>query len=1183
MRARLERFSKIAVMGAMTASCTAFLVTVSASEARACSSTPPPPQCGVSATCTLAVGDTFLASGPRSNGKIHSTMFLSVTGSDPRCPNQVGFANVNLGAECTDGTGQGARPGGTGTGNFTLVPGNNKVQIPFAFDSGPGPRVCAVSGNVNITLSSGQSVTTSCKAQNVCVPQASPTSPNDPIVEMETLGDPAKLGGPGAPVLHRYRLTNHSTSTFTGTFQVVNTNGTSPVTESEVPRPDPDPEVECTETPGTPLPSYSAVCPNSVGGLPDYDQACGNYSADPLDPPNDCSQESVNEVCGCDGTTYSNRCELDNAGVPQYHTGACKPSCANAPTEVFCGCDGETYDSQCAIDNAEIPTWHEGPCEDCSGATGGQVCGCDGVTYDNECLLDRQRVQKLHDGPCEPEPAPALGFLISTINGDAFPGKITDEGDDVCLPLPENPAAFDQSEDSRDVILSAGNSITLEVVTRSFGLCPNGSCGRSEARLFGALADGAPITVCGGGSTAVSVNVPYTGGCQTEVVTPPVETCSTLYGGDSQECDPGVCEPESDARFCQRLGANCGTTSGEDNCGNVRTNVVCGHCAGPYSECDNRTNMCVCVPHSDEELCGIHGASCDTITVEACSGTPQAEERTIDCSNFQDAGACCQGECCNACCPETNDQMCARRQAECGTVAALNNCGESVSEDCGTCEHPYETCDEFNQCVCEGETNEELCQANGDPCGLLRTTDRCGIQRTVACKSFDAPECCDASESDAQLCAGAGVDCGQLTTTDSCGNQRTVDCGICSGSNQTCDGNQCICVAETDAQFCARYRGNCDTITREDRCDEQRTVDCSVFMPADACGPDGCQLACCPEPMDQLCASNNIECGTVTATDSCGAEHTADCGTCSDPKNSCVNGRCICEQKSSDQLCQDLNLGCGTHDIQDNCGINRSVYCGDCDDTVCEDDTPAHAICQQQGASCGTITYADACNNQRVVDCGTCDDGPICTPETDAQICAGQMISCGRVSTTDNCGNARQVDCGACTDTCETDQQMCQRLDVTCGTVTNLDDCGNIRTVDCGECDDDDQCEIDSQVCANNNVTCGTVSVTDSCGNSRTVDCGECTNGCPANTCCPESDQDLCDLQGNTCGTVLASDSCGFGRQLDCGECDDTDICVQDSDATLCARPEAHCGVNLFDDNCGIERVAHCGACGDDR
>jgi hypothetical protein len=30
------------------------------------------------------------------------------------------------------------------------------------------------------------------------------------------------------------------------------------------------------------------------------------------------------KVCGCNGTTYANRCELLKAGVPEAHKGACK-------------------------------------------------------------------------------------------------------------------------------------------------------------------------------------------------------------------------------------------------------------------------------------------------------------------------------------------------------------------------------------------------------------------------------------------------------------------------------------------------------------------------------------------------------------------------------------------------------------------------------------------------------------------------------------------------------------------------------------------------------------------------------------------------------------------------------------------------------------------------------------------
>ncbi len=46
---------------------------------------------------------------------------------------------------------------------------------------------------------------------------------------------------------------------------------------------------------------------------------------------------------------------------------------------------------------------------------------------------------------------------------------------------------------------------------------------------------------------------------------------------------PRTCQGESDAAFCTRLGKNCGSVTGADNCGANRTVQSCGACSGSDS------------------------------------------------------------------------------------------------------------------------------------------------------------------------------------------------------------------------------------------------------------------------------------------------------------------------------------------------------------------------------------------------------------------------------------------------------------------------------------------------------------------------------------------------------------------------------------------------------------------------
>ena len=102
---------------------------------------------------------------------------------------------------------------------------------------------------------------------------------------------------------------------------------------------------------------------------------------------------------------------------------------------------------------------------------------------------------------------------------------------------------------------------------------------------------------------------------------------------------PPECTSESNATFCSRLGKNCGSVSGTDNCGAART-ATCGTCTSP-------------------QTCGGGG------TANVC-GSP-------------------------ACTSESNATFCTRLAKNCGSVTGTDNCGNSRTAGCGSCVSP-KTC-----------------------------------------------------------------------------------------------------------------------------------------------------------------------------------------------------------------------------------------------------------------------------------------------------------------------------------------------------------------------------------------------------------------------------------------------------------------------------------------------------------
>jgi len=98
-------------------------------------------------------------------------------------------------------------------------------------------------------------------------------------------------------------------------------------------------------------------------------------------------------VCGCDGTTYENKCKADEARVSVDYDGECIAFCN---TNFDCGA-GEfckhpigycVTGGVCAPQPAKCP------------AIFAPVCGCDRITYENECLADQAGTSVGTNGTC---------------------------------------------------------------------------------------------------------------------------------------------------------------------------------------------------------------------------------------------------------------------------------------------------------------------------------------------------------------------------------------------------------------------------------------------------------------------------------------------------------------------------------------------------------------------------------------------------------------------------------------------------------------------------------------------------------------------------------------------------------------------------------------------------------------
>lgn len=114
----------------------------------------------------------------------------------------------------------------------------------------------------------------------------------------------------------------------------------------------------------------------------------------------------LNPVCGVDGQTYPNRCQMECYGVELSSEGACDGSndCGcNAVWEPVCGVDGISYDNLCIAQCLGVEAAYEGECSygnyGCSSdeeCPPGLVC-----VYDEDCEPDEFNTMEGCYGSCE--------------------------------------------------------------------------------------------------------------------------------------------------------------------------------------------------------------------------------------------------------------------------------------------------------------------------------------------------------------------------------------------------------------------------------------------------------------------------------------------------------------------------------------------------------------------------------------------------------------------------------------------------------------------------------------------------------------------------------------------------------------------------------------------------------------